>query len=396
MIRLFSKKNVHLLFRGDYSLYDLFLILKYYLSNNKKYTYHKGGNVKWAYISYLPEPFYRKRDCAYLNTHQNKRESIILGEVLAELGYNFVVEQFNTTGGDCSRNYDLVFGHEPNFVKMAQKNPAAIKIYYSTGANWKYQNDIIEKRTKEFSASHRIHVSLQRLVTPHDSYFIADYILQIGSDYTLETFPEEIRKKVTLINQSSNLTGTFSLETKLKLVQLNHYLWIGGGGSILKGLDLVVDYFVKHEDLTLHIVGTIDADVNDYYSDLLKNSPNIIVHGFLDINSLEFTSIAYKAAFNIYPSGSEGGVPGSVIATMKFGVIPLTYRYASPSEIDMLGYQIKSLDAAGVEEAIFWSRRLSYPQFGILAEKNMEYSSAKWTIASFKSEFKNFVKNICK
>lgn len=391
MVSSFCRKVTCLVLGGNYSFFDLFLLLRFWVSKHKRYVYHKKKNSKWAYISYLPEPYYRSKDKLFLSAHQNRRESIVIGEVLAELGYNYVVEQFNSGFCDNNGGYDLVFGHEPNFVKMAQRNPRAIKIYYSTGANWSYQNEIIKRRTKEFSYSHHLKALEHRLVTPHTGYDMADYILQIGTGYTLETFPDKYRKKITLINQSSNLIKNPSLDIKLASIKLNNYLWIGGGGSILKGIDLVIDYFVKNEDLVLHIIGNIDSDINEYYSGVLKKSKNILVHGFLDINSDKFAHIAYQSAFNIYPSGSEGGVPGSVIAAMKFGVIPLTFRYSSPNDIDVLGYQIRSLDNAGIKEAIDWTCNLSYSFVCLLVEKNMAYSAEKWTLESYKSEFKNFI-----
>lgn len=61
---------------------------------------------------------------------------------------------------------------------------------------------------------------------------------------------------------------------------------MGGAGPILKGLDLVLEYFRKHTELTLHVVGFID----DYFIKIIEadRMPNVLFHGYLNTSSLEF------------------------------------------------------------------------------------------------------------
>lgn len=98
-----------------YSLTELMSLIIFKLSKRKRYVYYKKENTKWAYISYLPEVFFRQHDDNYLNTHQNKRESLVMGQVFANNGFNFVVESFDTVSVD-NRRYDIILGLEPNFL----------------------------------------------------------------------------------------------------------------------------------------------------------------------------------------------------------------------------------------------------------------------------------------
>ena len=58
-------------------------------------------------------------------------------------------------------------------------------------------------------------------------------------------------------------------------------MWLGGGGCILKGLDLVVDYFKEHPELTIHIVGSIEEEFIKAYHHSFPS--NVIFHGFMNV-----------------------------------------------------------------------------------------------------------------
>lgn len=319
-----------------YSLTELMSLIIFKLSKRKRYVYYKKENTKWAYISYLPEVFFRQHDDNYLNTHQNKRESLVMGQVFANNGFNFVVESFDTVSVD-NRRYDIILGLEPNFCNVAKKNLDALKIYYATGAYYKHQNLMVKVRTDYFNTKHSCHVPYYRTVIENDAADLADFIFQIGSKYTLDTYPNRIRPKISLIDQSSNLYKKISIEQKLKTYRRNEFLWLGGGGSLLKGLDLVLDYFCQHRELILHVLGNINQEVNDYYSKNLVQCDNIFFHGFVDLNTDTFIHLAERVTFGIFPSASEGA-PGAMIASMKCGIIPISSKYAAFDDIDKLGF----------------------------------------------------------
>ena len=358
----------------------------------KRFVYYKKGNEKWAYISYIPDVFYRRDDERYLNTHQNKREILVIGDVFAKLGYNFVVELFNSSKISDKYYYDIVFGLEPNFCIQAKKNPNALKIYYATGAYFKHQNLVIKDRTDYFNNKHKCNVPYYRLVAEHSACDMADFIFQIGSKYTLQTYPEKLIYKMSTLHQSSNFYRHLSIQDKLSCYKRNEYLWLGGSGSILKGLDLILDYFIQRTDCILHIVGGIDNEVNRYYAKKINNSNHIHVYGFLDVNSEQFVQIAKHVTFYLFPSASEGGAPGSVIAAMKCGIIPIVSKYASFDEIVELGYRLDDFSIRSIEDAVKWSESLCEQQVERLIKANFDYAQKKWNINVFSKEFEYLLK----
>lgn len=177
-----------------------------------------------------------------MRTHQNKREALIIGKIFYSLGYNVKVARCNAPKECDDRHYDIIFGLDPNFVTMSQKNPQALKIYYATGAYWKHQYSIVKNRIDSFNKKHGTHLPYSRSVDAHNSCEIADIIFQIGSSFTIQTYPPELQNKIKIINQSSNFSQECNLQHKLQSVSIKDFLWFGSSGSILKGLDLVLDF----------------------------------------------------------------------------------------------------------------------------------------------------------
>ena len=55
-------------------------------------------------------------------SHQNKREALVIGDIFYSLGYNVKIALFNAPEECDTRKYDIIFGLEPNFVTMSQRN----------------------------------------------------------------------------------------------------------------------------------------------------------------------------------------------------------------------------------------------------------------------------------
>ncbi len=370
------------------SLKDNIRFLKYKLGKNKCLTIRKKGNKKWAYISYIPEALLRS-DPSFLNMHQNRREMKVIAECFLENGYNIDVQFYETTQIP-KRKYDIVFGLEPAFTECAKKNPEATKIYYGTGAYFKYANSEVVNRTNEFNEKHNMNVVPRRLAPEDECIEICDRILQIGTVNTIDTYPPHFKPKITLINQSSNfLIDSPKLDNKYNR---RKFLWLGSGGSILKGADLVIESFLQHPELEIDLIGPIEPEVIDAYSSSLETAGNIRLHGFVDVNSRHFFEIVSGTTFIIFPSVTEG-VPGSVVVAQKLGLIPILSKVASPKEISELGYMLDDISTVSIEKALAWSQNLASSDVSGLQSKNKQFSK-RFSLDNFRNEFNYFLKSL--
>jgi len=360
-------------------------IIRFFYINFLNPTYVFRNSVKQAYISYLSEPFYRKTDISYLNKHQNRKEAIKIGDFFINNGFSIRVERFDKILVWKKHPFELIFGVEPNFLRISNVNPNAIKIYYATGAYYKHQNEMIIKRTDNVNALHKLTLSYQRLVKPHDSCEKADYIIQIGTPTTIKTYPESLRNKIFLVRQTCH-NYNYNIDLKLLNYNRNTYMWMGSIGSVLKGLDLVLDFFSQNSQYELHVIGTIDDDFQKAYYSILHNSSNILYHGFLPIDSDELISVAEKCVAIIFPSCSEGA-PGSVINMNKLGLIPIVSQWCAYDEINDLGYVLPELDVASISQSVKWINGLSKEVIKELFIKNYRYANANFNEEIFESDF---------
>lgn len=381
------KEVVKLLLRGDFS--DVVKILKYRFLHGDTIVVRQKGNHRWAYISYIPDALIRTEPKS-LNSHQNRREMGIIANRFMENGYNIVVQDYKSSRKIPEYDYDVIFGLEPNFNICAKKYNNATKIYYATGAFSGYANSEIIKRTNDFNIKYNCKLPFRRLAIEDDSVEICDEILQIGSNNTVETYPPEIRKKISIIHQSSNFLEEYHYN--ISKSKINRFLWLGSTGSILKGVDLIIELFLRHPELEVDIVGPVEEEVKAVYRERLRNASNIRFHGFIDVNSELFLEITRGTTFFIYPSVTEGA-PGALIVAMKLGLIPIVSKIASPDELDSLGYQLNNLSLESLEDAICWSQSLDNQQIEKMRDVNIVYSR-RYSLDTFSSEFNMFLKKI--
>lgn len=359
-----------------------------YCKTNKKYK----KSVIFSYINIVYYFFWIKK---WMNTHGNKKEAMIIRDIFLNNGYNFYSLRFDGNKSiKLLDNPTVIFGIEPNFEYLCNKYPNALKIYYATGSYFEHQNKSIITRTDNFNKKYGTNFPYVRLVKEHKSIEKADIIIQKGTKLTIETYPEEYRHKIKLISHSSFQFLEYDHNRKLKLYKKNRFLWFGSTGSILKGLDLVIEVFSKNTFLSLDIVGPIDAPFMEHFKEKIYSSSNIRYHGFLSISSSKMRNIADRNAFIILPSASEGNPPGSVINMMKLGLVPVVSLNAAFDEIDDYGILIQSLDESGVQSAITKCMELTDEKLQQMFKKSNEYIDKNHTINKFTQDINEILKLI--
>ncbi|WP_459478701.1 glycosyltransferase [Clostridium saccharoperbutylacetonicum] len=373
------------------------------IENNKikSTNYYKsiiGENNPEVLISYVNTSFYV--DLNKKITHGNNIESMIIRGVFNKLGYNFYSINHDTLFDDynlCESYPRMVMGVEPNFPKLCNTYSKAIKIYYATGSYWEYQNCMIKKRTDEVNIKKNANIDYSRLVQPNKSAECADYIIQIGSNYTIQTYPEKLRKKIYLIRQSTFGYLNLDIGTKLTQYSKKDYMWFGSGGNILKGLDLVLEYFKNDSSVNLHIIGgPLENKFEKAYYEELYNTENIKYYGFIPISDSRILELANRCSFIIFPSCSEG-MPGSVLNMMRLGLIPILSLSAAFDEIEKYGIVIHKLNVEGIGQAVRESKKIANSkEISKKFEKCYEFVKKNYNEKTFEEDFNRIISEIFK
>lgn len=285
--------------------------------NVNKTTYQKN-----CLLLYIVDPFKYKRINYY---HQNYEQVKILCRILSELGFNVDVIQFNDTKASLHKNYDLIIDIHPggNDVYKGHMTAGCKKIFYSTGSDPLSLNNAEELRRKELLRRKGVPtMKVRQLPTiSANEYKTLDGMLFMGSTMNIKTYDQyEIKNKFLIKN-----TGYGFLENKDFSKKSNKsFLFLSGGGQVLKGLDLLLEIFARNPDLHLYVCGKFMSEkdfTTVYYKELFETS-NIHPVGFIDITSPEFSEITRECSYLLAPSFSEGQ-SGAVLTGMSAGLIPI-------------------------------------------------------------------------
>ena len=376
-------------------LRDWLIILEIYQSKTGRFMVSKVANwwrKPWVYILYVSD--YKlivdKNSHGGLSacTHQNQREIDVIVRSYNRLGYNVYVNNWNKKPYFPHVNVRIVMGVEPYFEHVCSKYRSAKKIYYATTSYYVHQNNQIIIMTDYANRRYGIDIPYERIIQPHKGVEIADDVLCIGSKYSIQTYPEVYQCKMKLIHQSSLVDN----KKEILLGNKKHYFFMASVGNMLRGIPLLIEYFAANPDKTLHWVGELDDDFMNNYKDIVPS--NIHFYGWVYADSHKMQEIVSHANFILYPSGSEGGCPGSVINGMKYGLIPIVTQWAASDEMDKYGYVMKEWSVDAISEAINEAESLSKEE--ILQKKHAvaEYAHEMFSIQRFEIEFRNFLTDV--
>ena len=336
-----------------------------------------------AAVAYLPRPLREPDETVYMKRHQNRREAREIVKILVELGLDVDV-------GFCRgplllrrTDYDVVLGVEPNFVRLAVRNPCASKVYYATGTYCRFQRTAEERRIAELNQERHSRLRITRRAMIHEGAEIADLIVQIGTSRTVQTYPDHLRSKVRLVRPSV-LGGDASPIRRDWETARRTFLWLGGKGPILKGLDLCLAAFAARPNLCLLIAGEWNRAFASEFAAELSGGAGIEALGWLEVGSENARQVAQQAGFILLPSASEG-FAGSVLTGMAYGLIPVTSWIASPP-VGVPSIEVRDLTISGVQRAIDEASAMTPGELAARSSQCLEYVSREHTLNTFRAD----------
>jgi hypothetical protein len=298
-----------------------------------------------ALVSYLRSAAWSDDD-PRLRGHSNQWESRQIARSLAGIGFEVDVVEFADRDWEPSERYDVVLAIDAELLRLEGDR----RLLHLTGAFPPFQNAAELRRVEELRSRRGVECVPRRLVADPEPVVAAleraDACSLIGNAWTLSTFPDELRPKMTPIPVSG------SLPVRVKSARAvarsgRGFMWFFGSGAVHKGLDRTLEAFAAEPGLELHVVGNIGGE-DDFvaaYRHELTELPNVHWHGFLDPGGRRFARVARECSFVIAPSCSEGTSPATVTA-LQVGLHPLIARETGVDLPAGLGY----LERSGPED----------------------------------------------
>ncbi len=328
------------------------------LTNWRQYL--RGRPCGRALVSYLPGPVL---DSALGISPFAFSNPGIASEIVRILnGMGLAVDLVHC--GDAARFaggfYDVWVQHGGvNYEALkAAGNGAERLVAFSTGSHWRFHNESSEARAEAFFERHGVRLAPPRTVPPGEDAPLsdADGIIALGNAITRATYGAYSRIWM-LPNATYAADGIASSDSRRSHARRG-FVFCAGGGSLHKGLDLVLECFARRQE-HLYLMCRIDPDLRRFYGGLLDTAGNIHELGFVKPRSRQFSAVGNRCLCVLLPSCSEGQ-PGSVVEMMARGCIPVVSR-ESGLDVDGFGILLEecSVDAidAAVAEATAWSRQ---------------------------------------
>lgn len=307
------------------------------------------SNSKKALLSYSTYHFKKNN----YKAHSNYQESVAVAEIMDSLGFNVDVVNNNRDTRLNLNDYDVIIGEGIPLYQSIVKTTQGKKVYYATGSHpWQCTQASLH-RLSEFAKRYKS-VPLNSTRVQDFRWGIAescaDSVICIGNKQTKQSFLDNGVSQIDLIRPSFHQGKTPYTRTLDDIARARKTaLWFGSYGLLHKGLDIAIEAFRCRPDWTLHVCGYTNAEQEFLQS--LDVPGNVIIHGFLNVESDFFSELAARCLYVILPSCSEG-IATSVITAMGRGaMIPIVTKECGV-DIDDFGVSINALKCESVCDSL--------------------------------------------
>jgi hypothetical protein len=138
----------------------------------------------------------------------------------------------------------------------------------------------------------------------------------------------------------------------------------------------------------LNIAGTMEPDFENIYGTLIKESPNIKHHGYLQTNSTKFETIVTRCRAFIAPTVNEG-ISCACVSLIQLGLYPIMAE-ASGVDLDKNNYaMLETCTVDEILEAVQQVEKMSVDTINAKINLNKELALKLYSPEKFKTDFIN-------
>lgn len=358
------------------------------------------GRGKRVLMCHLPEAFTGK---VLPKHHSNLTECHVVARCFDRLGYSVDCSSRTKTGIDYSP-YEVVFGINGNAFMGSfgsEGKPEPLRIFYSVGAETCFNYRHTSIRNLDFHRRHGRWMLGSNRYMPGDprNYYEAhfsDAVICLGNEYVYRQFlaEESCDGRYNRLPAFYFKVAEPAKEKDFSLCRRN-ILWFGSSGMLHKGLDIAIDFVVAHPEFTLHICGGSrqESAFREYYMPIIKANGNIVMHGFVDIESQEFAHILSQCGVLLNPSVSEGGAVAVLNVLGNGALLPVCSR-ATGIDIDGYGAVVDEMTYDAFEQALLDVDKLPLKEFEQRAWEAYKDISVNYTVEKYEENMYNLLKGI--
>lgn len=286
-----------------------------------------------ALVAYILDAFLLKEgpepvpEAEIPHSHTQWWESLQVVQTFLDLGFRVDAISWRNTEFRPARAYDVAWDVRVLLERWAPDLPdSCVKILHGETAHCSYHNPAQIRRLDALEARRGTRLAPNKMIEDNRSLEVADAVTFLGEgDPFIRSTYEPAGKPLYPIPISTPITWPW-IPRDFEQVR-NRFVWFGSGGLVHKGLDRVLEAFAGMPELHLTVCGPIEQERDferEYWRELYQ-TPNIHLHGWVDISSPEFVELMRRHLALVFASCSEAQC-GGVVTCMHAGLIPVVSR----------------------------------------------------------------------
>lgn len=344
-------------------------------------------------ISYILDPFLVPDGHPLPHSHTHFWESRAIGEIWRDLGYRVTAISWTNARYLPDRDFDIVLDVRLNLERLAPLLPGALKILHTDTSHVRFNNRAQQERLEALQKRRGAKIRPVKMLPLNQAPDVADVITYLGNDFTASTYAFA-DKPMVRVPVSVPFTYPWPSDKDWQAAR-RRFLWLGSGGLVHKGLDVVLEAFAGMPELELTVCGPMrgERDFEREYFRELYRTPNIRTLGWIDVESVAFRDLARHCGALVYPSCAEGG-GSSALTCMHAGMAALLTREAS---VDLDPSWSAELPGWSVEEVRSAVRELAArpaDELEALARAGWDFARRQHTREHFQVAYRRFAESV--
>jgi hypothetical protein len=281
----------------------------------------------------------KKRAILYYKCSQNFKnakigttdyQSLCIAKAINKSGYLVTVID-RKTKFKIKKNYEMFVGafNTGGFVNfeyiLNQLDKKTKVVALSTGANPKHMKNEFIKREKMFKERNKTSINNVSRFSNLSFDKIKkkiNYLIYFGyKDGFVENSYANFKNKFDL---QPCISDKIHIKKNLNKVKLKNFIYYSGSGFLHKGLDWIIEYFIKNPNLKLHICSlNYEKKFLDFYN--ISKHKNIKFYGNIKEDSNRARELFSKCGYIISMNCSGGGSAALAVGR-RYGLVPVVWK----------------------------------------------------------------------
>lgn len=326
-------------------------------------------------------------------SHTNYWEALQMARTFLNFGYCVDVIYYLNDEFIPRENYSFFIDVRRNMERLGPLlSKTCVKILHADTAHILFHNAAEAGRLLALQQRRGVTLQPRRFEMPNLAIEHADCATVLGNDFTLGTY-SYAKKPMYRVPVPAAVLYPFPEGKDFEACR-KRFLWLGSGGMVHKGVDLLLEAFAEMPEYHLTLCGPVQQEKDfemAYYRELYQ-TPNIHTVGWVDLDSPEFVRITNSCVGLIYPSCSEGQA-GSVVTCLHAALIPII-SYESGVDVHDFGFLLKTCSISEIKDSIRMVTDLPLQELKVRARKAWEFARENHTRERYAQEYRKVVSEI--